>query len=78
MPNDNITWTTFLEKLGYKRRAIPDTCPMCYTIEDFSIDHPDGVYLVCTGTHVTCIVDGIIHDKWNPSNETCLYYFERG
>ena len=40
MPSANYVWGSYLHDLGFKKTIIPDTCPECYTIEDFCNDHP--------------------------------------
>ena len=77
MPSVNRVWFALLKDMGFKRFIIPDTCPNCYTIEDFCIDHPKGLYIVGTGSHVAAIDDGVVLDSWNSLNETPLFYFRR-
>lgn len=78
MPSSNSVWTAYLIDIGFRRRMIPDTCPMCYTIRDFCRDHPCGRYVVGTGTHVVAIVDGNYVDSWDSGGEVPLFYFEEG
>ncbi len=78
MIEDNRLWTKYLRKLGYKRHSIPDTCPDCYSANDFARDNPRGRFIVCTGTHVIGIIDGTIYDTWDSSDKTVLFYFEKG
>ena len=73
--NANRVWGQWLLDHEYTRRSIPDSCPMCYTIGEFAAEHPSGTYLVCTGSHVACIIDGNLYDSWNSSGETAIYYF---
>lgn len=77
MPNSNIVWGTYLEERGYQRIPISNTCPFCYTVNDFCLDHPNGIYLLATGTHVVTCIDGNIHDTWDSSNELPIYYWEK-
>ena len=78
MPNSNAIWASYLRSKGFKQYSIPDTCPNCYTIERFAEDHPNGTYIVATGSHVVCIKDGgQIMDNWNSSNEVATYYFAK-
>lgn len=35
MPSSNAVWGKYLAGNGYDRGIIPDTCPYCYTIDDF-------------------------------------------
>lgn len=75
LPNSNPVWAAYLRSKGLKRYIIPDTCPDCYSIEDFSVDFPQGTYIVATGTHVVCVKDSKILDNWDSSGEIPTYYF---
>ena len=77
MPNSNAIWASYLRSKGFKRSAIPDTCPDCYTLSQFARDHPEGTYIVCTGSHVACIKNGQLLDNWDSSEETVAYYFTK-
>lgn len=77
MPSANRVWGEYLRENGYIRRIIPDTCPNCYTVRDFCVDHPIGRYILGTGEHVVAVVDGNYYDSWNSGNEIPIYYFER-
>lgn len=73
----NEVWTAYLYDQGFTRTAIPDTCPVCYTIKQFCIDHPRGEYLLATGTHVVAVIDGDYYDTWDSGHEIPIYYFQR-
>lgn len=77
MPSSNSVWGAVLRQNGFYRSAIPNTCPECYTIADFANDHPDGVYVVGTGSHVVTIRDGVIYDSWDSSQEIPQYYWHK-
>ena len=77
MPSSNTVWGAVLRQNGFSRHAIPNTCPDCYTMEQFAEDHPDGVYVVCTGNHVATILDGWIMDAWDSSNEVPVFYWQK-
>ena len=76
LPNANEVWGAYLKDRGFTRHILPDTCPDCYTIEDFCRDHPKGIFVVGTGTHVVTCIDGSALDAWNSLSETPLYYWE--
>ena len=78
MPSGNNVWGAYLFEHGYKSGSIPNTCPDCYTVADFCKDHPQGTYLVATGTHAICVIDGDHFDTWDSSNEPVFYYFYGG
>lgn len=75
MPSSNEVWSAYLKSEGYMKRIIPNTCPSCYTVRDFCRDHPEGRYLLATGTHVVAAIDGDYYDTWDSGNEIPIYYF---
>lgn len=75
LPNSNAVWGAYLKKLGFKREVIPNTCPDCYTVEDFCEDHPEGTYVLGTGSHTVTVIDGNAYDAWNSLSELPTYYF---
>lgn len=76
MPSSNSVWGTYLTDIGYVRRMLPDTCPVCYSIREFCKDHPHGRYIVGTGTHVVAVTEGGNYvDTWDSGDETALFYF---
>lgn len=77
LPNSNAVWDSYLKYKGYKRYAIPDTCPDCYTIAQFAEEHPKGTYILATGSHVVCVENGVIKDNWDSSDEIPIYYYKR-
>lgn len=77
VPSANSVWLALLRDMGFKRYVIPDTCPDCYTIEDFAIDHPNGVYVLGTGSHVVCVKDGFYWDSWQSGDEVPLFFLSR-
>lgn len=77
MPSSDAVWSAVLRQHGFYRKAIPDSCPDCFTAEDFCIEHPIGVYVLAFGGHVATVVDGVILDTWDSSKEIPQYYFYR-
>lgn len=77
MPSSNAVYNAYLRSKGFRKNVIPNTCPDCYTFEDFAGEYFRGTYIVCTGTHVACIKDGTLYDSWDSSSETPIYYYER-
>ena len=77
MPSANAVSTAYLKNKGFRRRTIPDDCPDCYTISDFCKDHPKGTYIIGTGSHLTTVIDSVLWDSWDSSNECPVYYFEK-
>lgn len=77
MMHRDAAWGSVLRQHGFIRRIIPNSCPDCYSIKDFTIDHPFGDYVLGTGTHAVAVIDGDILDIWDSSYETPQYYWER-
>lgn len=78
MPSGNSTWGAYLDRLGYVRRGLPDTCPFCYTVEDFCRDNPRGKFLLALDQHVVAVVDGDYYDTWDSGKEIPFYYWKKG
>lgn len=73
MPSSDSIWGNVLRQNGFYRSVIPNSCPECYTAEDFCRDHPKGIYVLGFGGHVATVVDGILYDSWNSSQEIPVY-----
>jgi len=58
--------------LGAKR--IP--CPQKITAREFCAEHPSGRYILDMKGHWSSLVDGIIYDTWDVSEETVLAFYE--
>jgi len=77
MPSANHVWESYLIRLGFTRRLLPDTCLMCYTVRDFCEDFPTGEYILSTGEHVIAVLDGDYYDTWDSGDELPRYYWIR-
>lgn len=77
MPSSDSVWGATLRQNGFYRNAIPDTCPACYTVEDFCEDHPEGTYVLGLGGHAVAVKDGDIYDSWDSSKEIPQFYWYR-
>lgn len=78
MPSSNNVWAQFLIDCGFNVGSLPDTCPRCYTVNDFTIDYPRGTYVLGTGTHVVTVINGDYYDSWDSGDEIPLYFFRKG
>ncbi len=77
MPSANHVWGAYLRRKGFRRNIIPDTCPDCYTVEDFCRDNPKGVYILALPSHVIAVIDGDYYDTWDSGGEVPIYFWER-
>lgn len=75
MPSSDEVWGAYLDRMGFERHVIPNSCPHCYTLRDFCADHPTGVYVLGTGRHAVCAIDGNYLDAWDSGNEVPIYYW---
>lgn len=73
--SSNSVWGSVLRQHGFKRHILPNSCPECYSLEDFANDHAKGVFVVGTGNHVVTVKDGWILDSWDSSSEIPVYYW---
>lgn len=76
MPSSNDVWGAYLIQQGYKRKAVPDECPDCYTVQDFCRDHPTGKYLLSLPSHVVSVINGDHYDIWDSADEVVHFYWE--
>jgi len=75
--SSNSVWGAYLMQNGFDRDAVSSYCPECYTIADFASEHPKGVYVLATGTHVVTVIDGIYLDTWDSGSEIPQYFFKK-
>ena len=75
MPSSDSVWGATLRQNGFFRKAISNTCPDCYTAEDFCKDHPYGTYVLGFGGHVATVVNGDLYDSWDSSQEIPQFYW---
>lgn len=77
MPSSDSVWGAVLRQNGFKKEIIPNTCPDCYSAEDFARDNPIGTFVLGFGGHVATIVDGNLYDSWNSSKEIPVYVWRK-
>lgn len=75
MPSSNSVWGAVLRQHGFYRKSLPDTCPDCYTAEDFCRDNPQGTFVLGFGTHVATVINGNLYDSWDSSKEVPQYFW---
>lgn len=77
MPSSDSVWGAVLRTNGFYKTTIPNSCPDCYTAEDFCRDNPVGVFVLGFGGHVATVVDGYLYDSWDSSREIPVYMWYR-
>jgi hypothetical protein len=71
--NFNEIWSNYLMYLGYSRHGLPYNPN--YTVRDFAAEHPHGTFIIGTGNHAVCVVNGDWVDSWDSGAEIPRYYF---
>ena len=78
VPNNNESVVrALLLQLGYKSNSLPDTCPVCYTVKDFCLDHPKGKYLLTTNSHAVAVIDGRYFDSFDSGDELPIFMWSK-
>lgn len=75
MPSANHVWGSLLRKMGFRRVGLPNSCPDCYTVSDFAIDHPKGRYVLATNGHVVALVNGLYYDNFDSGDRVVDFYW---
>ena len=78
LPSSNKVWDTYLITQGFTRHIVSAECLDCYAINDFCEEYPRGIYVIGTGTHAVCVIDGTIYDTWQSGDETPIYFYRKG
>lgn len=77
MPSANHVWGAYLKREGFKRYIVDDHGKDLYTVRDFCIDNPKGVYILAIEGHVVCVENGRYYDSWDSGNEIPVFYWAR-
>ena len=65
MPDDVIYIDEYLNR--HFERIFSCKKNQTLTVGDFVEQHPYGTYLITMSGHITCAIDGVIYDTFNPS-----------
>lgn len=77
MPSANHVWGAYLRRNGFIRHIVDDKNCDIYTVNDFCVDNPHGVYVLAVSGHVVCAVNGYYYDTWDSGNEIPIYFWTR-
>ena len=77
MPSADIVWWEILRQEGFEQISLPDQCPHCYTVRDFALDHPRGVYVLGPREHAVTVIGGDYWDSWDSGSAVPEYIFRR-
>lgn len=73
--DSNAAWGAVLRMNGFRRDIIPNTCPDCYSVKDFCKDHQNGIYVLGTTGHVATVINGVLYDSSDTSDEIPVFYW---
>lgn len=77
MPSANHVWGAYLEDNGFSQHLVDRHGKRPYTVEDFCIDNPVGLFILAVEGHVVCVVDGHYYDSWDSGEKIPIYYWQR-
>lgn len=66
IPSANHVWGKYLEEKGFQCSTIPEGWN---TIKAFADTHPEGDYILATGSHIVAVMDGDYYDAWDSGYE---------
>ena len=77
MPSSDAVSGAILRQYGFVRETIPNTCPDCFTAEDFCRENPEGTFVLYFGDHVATAIDGCLYDSWDSSSRIPQFVWKR-
>lgn len=70
-------WGLYLRMNGFEPFLLPETCPRCTTIRNFTKYYPKGKYVIGTGSHAVAVVDGDYYDSWDSGEEVPSFFWRQ-
>ena len=70
-------WGLYLRMNRFEPFLIPETCPRCTTIRNFTKYYPKGKYVIGTGSHAVAVVDGDYYDSWDSGDEVPSFFWRQ-
>ena len=75
MPSSDSVWGLYLYSKGFEPFLLPNACPRCITIDEFTKWFPVGIYIIGTGHHAIAIIDGNYIDSWDSGMEVPTFFW---
>lgn len=76
MPSVDAVWGHLLYLKGFEPFSLPEYCPRCITIKEFARQFPFGIYIIGTGYHAVCVIDGDYYDSWDSGDEIPSFFWK--
>ena len=77
MPSSNSVWGLYLQEMGFRQFLLPESCPRCVTVWACCDRYPMGTYIIGTGDHAVCVIDGCYYDSFDSGDEVPSYFWMR-
>lgn len=76
MPSADTVWGHYLYLKGFEPFILPQNCPRCITVQAFTEIFPNGTYIIGTGNHAICVINGNYYDSWNSGEEVPSFFWK--
>ena len=77
LQNANTVWGQVLKNKGFVKRNLPCIERSCYTVREFALSHPHGIYVVGDGSHAIAVIDGHYVDTYDSGDRNVLFYYQK-
>jgi hypothetical protein len=75
MPSSDAVWGHYLYLKGFEPFLLPDYCPKCITIDEFTKQFPVGTFIIGTGSHAVAVISGNYYDSWDSGREVPSFFW---
>lgn len=75
MPSADAVWGKYLYQKGFQPFRLPESCPRCVTVNQFSKIFDRGTYIIGTGSHAVAVINGDYYDSWDSGNEIPSFFW---
>lgn len=75
MPSSDAVWGLYLYRQGFEPFILPRQCPRCMTVKAFCAMFPKGAYVIGTGSHAVCVLDGDYYDSWDSGSQLASFFW---
>lgn len=75
VPCADAVWGLYLYQNGFEPFLLPESCPLCITVQAFSQIFNKGTYIIGTGSHAVAVIDGNYFDSWDSGNEVPSFFW---
>ena len=73
---DDHIWGHYLYDHGFVPFLLPEACPECVTVREFTRMYPYGIYIIGTGSHAIAVIDGDYYDSWDSGNTVPSFFWK--